>query len=179
MEPAQLFCRQATLADAQTIAEIHVATWQAAYKAFFPADYLANLSVQGRRQMWERLIKANSSQARLLVAGFGDEIKGFVAAGPARGVDPALNWGEVSAIYVDPSAWRTPVGFTLMKSACTFLWGQGHAQIMLWVLDGNVRAIRFYERYGFVLDSSPAGVQIEQIGGVQVREHRYLLSNWV
>ncbi|MEM9776684.1 MAG: GNAT family N-acetyltransferase [Chloroflexota bacterium] len=179
MESAQFFCRRAVLEDAQTIAEIHVASWQAAYEKFFPADYLANLSVKNRRQMWERLIKADSPRAALLVAGSDDEINGFIAAGPARGLDSALNWGEVSAIYVDPSAWRTPVGYTLMESACAFLWEQNHQQIMLWVLDGNDRAIRFYERYGFVKDTSPSGVQIEQIGGVSVREIRYLLSNWV
>ena len=49
--------------------------------------------------------------------------------------------------------------------------GDGHAEAVLWVVAGNARARRFYERYGWV----PAGVErAEEVAvGVLVTEARY------
>ena len=171
-----LFCRKATLADALKIACIHVETWQVAYKDLLPANLLADLSIENRRAMWERMINADSNQARLLVAGWGDQIQGFVAAGPARDTVREANLGEISAIYVDSTAWGSSLGYRLMNDAREFLHEREHKQVQLWVLDGNERAIKFYKRFGFVRDDSEKGVKLEQMGNVTVRELRYLLT---
>jgi hypothetical protein len=41
--------RQAILEDAEAIAKVHVASWQAAYKGLMPAEFLASLSVERRK----------------------------------------------------------------------------------------------------------------------------------
>ena len=37
---------------------------------------------------------------------------------------------------------------------------RGYDQVALWVLKGNARALRFYERYGFRLDGTQAEIRI-------------------
>ena len=46
----------------------------------------------------------------------------------------------------------------------------GYDEIFLWVLEENVRARAFYERFGFVADG---GVTDTEIGGKMLREIRY------
>ncbi|MEZ4734027.1 MAG: GNAT family N-acetyltransferase [Caldilineaceae bacterium] len=70
-----------------------------------------------------------------------------------------------------PTCWGKGYGAALMTSALQSLQEQGYRIVTLWVLDGNQRAIRFYEAAGFAAD----GQTQEEIlpGGVTVRELRY------
>ena len=56
--------RLATIEDAETIATIHVCTWQTAYKAIVPAQFLAALSIQKRANMWRSGIDFFASVTR-------------------------------------------------------------------------------------------------------------------
>jgi GNAT superfamily N-acetyltransferase len=61
-------------------------------------------------------------------------------------------------LYVRASTYGTGVGFALLQEAI------GDADAYLWVLDGNDRAIRFYERQGFRCDGTtkPEDVGLER-----------------
>ena len=48
--------RLATIEDAETIATIHVRTWQSANEGIIPAQYLDSLSIQERATLWRRVI---------------------------------------------------------------------------------------------------------------------------
>jgi GNAT superfamily N-acetyltransferase len=72
-----------------------------------------------------------------------DEV-GFVA------VDPP--W--LDALYVRPEAWGTGVAVRLHDRAVEALREAGVERARLWVLEGNVRARRFYERRGWVEDGT-------------------------
>ena len=58
-----------------------------------------------------------------------------------------------------PAWWGTGVGYVLFEEAV------GDRAAYLWVLAGNDRAIRFYERQGFRLD----GTEDEHDEGLHVR----------
>jgi GNAT superfamily N-acetyltransferase len=176
MNRKDLFCRTATSLDATQIAQVHVDSWRVAYKDLLPADLLENLSVAQRSRMWDRLLAANSEKTVIYVAESGGLIVGFALAGPARETDQRLNQGEIYAIYVDGSAWGSGIGYKLMEASHHFLKQMVFSSMVLWVLDGNEQAIRFYERYGFVRDVSQQGVKIDQFGNVPVRELRYKLT---
>jgi GNAT superfamily N-acetyltransferase len=62
--------------------------------------------------------------------------------------DPQVT-GEVFAIYADPDAWGTGTVRALMGSAVAELARLGYAAAILWVLDGNDRARRFYALAGW------------------------------
>lgn len=163
--------RAATSADAQTIAEIHVATWRAAYAGVMPPEVLSGLSVERRQSQWQQWLVPAASQ-RVLVAVDRAEIVGFAAFGPSRDADAGLWTGELYALYVRPDRWGSPAGRGLWAETVAGLARGGLRAMSLWVLDQNPRARRFYEREGAKADG---GVKDEVLQGAPVRELRYRL----
>jgi len=69
-----------------------------------------------------------------------------------------------------PEAWGKGLGRALLEAATTKLRDLGYADAVLWVLDGNTRARRFYEAAGWYADGT---AKREDVGGVVVTEVRY------
>lgn len=65
---------------------------------------------------------------------------------------------EVFAIYVLAEYHGQRVGYKLMKAAVEKL--SAYKKIAVWVLKGNERAIRFYERFGFRFDGTEAQIML-------------------
>ena len=88
-----------------------------------------------------------------MLAEAGGRLIGFVDFGVCRDEDVAPGLvGELFAIYVRPDCWGRGVGLALMHEARTRLQRDGFGEVVLWVIEGNRRAIGFYERLGFVRD---------------------------
>lgn len=87
----------------------------------------------------------------ILVAKDGDNVVGFVGYGSYRD-DTLPGCGEVYAIYVLADYHGKKIGYALMNAALECLADYG--KIAVWVLKGNERAIRFYERFGFRFDGT-------------------------
>jgi RimJ/RimL family protein N-acetyltransferase len=158
--------RRATPSDARAIAEVHVATWRGAYAHVFPAQVLDSLSVDEREQLWRQSAEADS--IGIFVAETERGIVGFVSVGESRDLPGE---GELYAIYVHPDEWGSSAGTTLMKAGRDWL-EQRYSTAILWVLEDNPRARRFYEREGWVAD----GHRTDVVRGVAVPEVRYRLS---
>ena len=138
---------------------MHVRTWQAAYAHVFSAEQLAGLSVERRAEMWR--------ETPPLVAEADGEVIGFVSVGASRDDDAD---GELFAIYVHPDHWGTGAGRELIIAGEERLRGLGHFDVVLWVLDDNPRARRFYEAAGWKVDGTTRPIEIF---GIQVPEVRY------
>jgi ribosomal protein S18 acetylase RimI-like enzyme len=151
--------RPATPDDAEAVARVHVETWRAAYAHALPAEGLAGLSVTQRTEMHRRFPP--------VVAEVDGEIVGFVSVGP--GTDPDTD-GELYAIYVLPDHWGSGVGRALMRAGEERLRELGHQHAVLWVLEDNPRARRFYEAAGWTLDGTRRPIEIF---GQPVPEIRY------
>ena len=151
------------------VAAVHVRTWQAAYEGVFGAERLAVLDEQLPRRVerWERILR---DEGGVWVAEDEGQVVGFVSIGPERD-DPAL--GELYAIYVLPQAWGSGAGAALMREAVAGLREAFDGDAVLWVLEDNPRARRFYEREGWRLDG---GRKRDTFLGVEVGEVRYRLS---
>ncbi len=149
--------RPATLADADGIGRVHVRSWQTAYRGQMPQDHLDGLDPAHRAKLWRRIIgETEPSRGGVFVAvAEGDGITGFASFGPSRDgdTDPGVT-GEVFAIYADPDAWGTGTGRALMASAVAELARLGYADAILWVLDTNDRARRFYALAGWEADGA-------------------------
>ena len=148
--------RPARVGDEPDIARVHVASWQDTYRGHMPADYLAALDVGQRTEAWrQRLPAARRSRGDLLVAVSGPDIVGFAHFGPSRDrdADPGRT-GEIGAIYLQPESIGEGIGRLLMERAVAGLAGLGYMDATLWVLDGNTRARRFYERAGWTPDGA-------------------------
>jgi GNAT superfamily N-acetyltransferase len=68
-----------------------------------------------------------------------------------RDLDPAAT-GELYALYVHPDAWGDGHGSVLHEAAVKHLAANGFGSAVLWVLAGNRRGRRFYERHGWRTD---------------------------
>lgn len=157
--------------DAPGIASVHIASWQVAYRGLLPDTLLDTLSLEQRTQEWREIL-AMPRGSRTLVCLEADRIVGFVGFGPCRDDDLLQEQvGEVYAIYLLPDCWGKGYGAALLTSALEQLQDQGYQVVTLWVLDGNQRAIRFYERAGFAADGHRQEETLP--GGVEVCELHY------
>jgi len=159
----------ATPEDCRAIAEVHVLSWQFAYRNILPEAYLASLSVSEREAKWCRVIE--NQRSHVLLARVSHQVAGFVSFGASRDEDAPLRCAEVFAIYVHPAFLSAGAGRQLWLAALRQIRAEGYKTVTLWVLAGNDRAIRFYERAGFSAEPG-SGKQIE-IGGVVLDEVRY------
>jgi GNAT superfamily N-acetyltransferase len=154
--------RRATVADARGIAEIHVRAWQVAYRHAFPAERLDALSIDERAPRWRQTV----GEQTVYVAAEGETMLGWACGGPAREDESE---GELYGLYVAPEAWGRGAGRALLERVEQDL-AAGHDEAMLWVLEENPRARRFYELAGWQLDG---GRKREAFLAVEVDMVRY------
>ena len=167
------FVRPATPVDSDAIGLVHVRSWQSAYQGKIPQDYLDGLDPAHRAQVWRRILEQDqSSRGGVLVAvAESGGIAGFASFGPSRDgdTDPRVT-GEVFAIYADPGAWGTGTGRAVMSGAVAELARLGYADAILWVLDVNDRARRFYTLAGWAEDGAR---KTDGSRGFDITEVRY------
>ena len=160
--------REATVADADAIGRIQVETWRAAYSGLMPADALETASVAERQRMWRAgLSRELPPQRATFVAEAEGEVVGFASVGECR--EPGSEDGELYAIYLDQTRWGHGVGRSLLEQAERSLRDAGFEAALLWVLEGNARAIRFYERAGW----QRSGRKTDTFQGAEVVELGY------
>ena len=91
--------RSAHSDDVRGIAEVHVRSWQAAYRGQVPDSYLEGLSVEKRELVWTKALK--DQMRGVLVAEDEARIVGFASFGPVRNKEEnRLLTGEIYSIYV-------------------------------------------------------------------------------
>lgn len=167
---AGVHIRQARPADARAVEQVRVDGWRVAYAGLVGADLLAALSVTGERVA--ALTQAFAAPAPWyvdLVAEHDGVVVAMARLSPVRDddLDPATT-AELRALYVAPGTWSAGVGGRLLDEGFGRL---PHPLQVLWTLEGNARARRFYERRGFVVDG---GRKVRDLGGpsVEVRYRR-------
>jgi GNAT superfamily N-acetyltransferase len=158
--------RAAVPEDSYAVASVQVRSWQAAYRGLISQEYLDSLTPEAwaRRYTFGRM---GFQLPSTLLAVDGHAVCGLVTTGLSRGLP---NFGELMAIYVDPAHVRAGVGRLLIAAGRERLRGVGVQEAVLWVLDGNVRARRFYERDGWRFDGTH---RTSTYGGVPAAEVRY------
>jgi GNAT superfamily N-acetyltransferase len=148
--------RDARRGDELAVAEVHVRSWQEAYRGLMPDSYLDALDPRDRAGGY--IFEAGDPAAPATVLAVGEEdgkevVLGFATFCPSRDED-APDLGEVVALYVDPNRHGGGVGRLLMTEARRRLHHAGFTEALLWVLDGNARAATFYEREGWRPDGA-------------------------
>ena len=160
--------RQATILDASAIAQIHVQTWQIAYRGIVPDSYLDALSIEQRVEQWRSIL--SKSAAGTWVSEVDKEIVGWISFGQSRDQD-AHKTGEIYAIYVQSTMWRYGIGRELMALAEEQLWRSKVETITLWVLEDNVSGREFYTTLGYSFDGTK---REENTGGKMLVDYRYV-----
>jgi GNAT superfamily N-acetyltransferase len=138
--------RQAELADADGIARAHVTSWQTSYRGILPDTLLDRIDV-GQRAETRRGILRDPSVFQLVAYDLTHrDVVGFCDAGPARRAMPYD--GEVYAIYLVPYAKRYGLGRELFERVRAWLRAHDMCSMIVWVLENNHHARRFYEALG-------------------------------
>lgn len=159
--------REAVTADADAIGQVQVESWRVAYDGLIPAETIAAFDIGARQQMWrEGLSRVPRPGSATFVADLEGEVIGFSTVGASYSEE---NIGELYAIYVHPSYWGHGAGRALIERSEESLRASGFAQGLLWVLEGNERADRFYRAAGWKRD----GEKEDVFQGAQVVELRY------
>jgi GNAT superfamily N-acetyltransferase len=142
--PTGVEIRRAAPADAEALTRLHLDCWDDAYTGLMPQAILdaRREDVPARVDRWRKILPNGFTSVAEHHAG----LLGFVSAGPPR--EPSDFDIELFALYVRAAWWGTGVGHALFASAV------GDRTACLWVLEGNERGIRFYERQGFRLDGA-------------------------
>ena len=154
--------------DAGPIADVHIATWRAAYAGMIPNPVLLGLSSASECAYWRHAIAGRQSDCAVYVAAAEDgEILGYGSAGPARpnGLPFAA---EIYTLYVAPDHQGRGLGRGLLHAMFGQLRRQGHGTAMLWVLAANPARF-FYNAMGGTL----AAQRNERHFGVALDELAY------
>lgn len=146
--------------DAEALTDLHLDVWEEAYADLMPASVFAERRAgrDQRVERWRDIIAAGSSD-NLLAWSTQGRLLGFSSTGPGRdSPDDGLPPLELMGLYVRAEVYGHGVGHALCAAAI------GTEPAYLWVLDGNVRAITFYERQGFGFDGAtkPEDVGLER-----------------
>jgi len=155
--------------EADTLATLHVITWQEAYEGLLPEAYLASLAPLQRLPMWQRLL-ATPSHASVFVAELDDDVVGFACGGASSDDDAGETIGELWMIYVRRACWGLQIGRGLHDAVLADLHRRGFQEARLWVMATNARTRGWYERRGWALDARRRSVEV---WGVSVAEVRY------
>lgn len=155
------------------IADIHVQSWQTAYRGIMPDALLAEQNVVGREGMWRETLAKKSG--RLLIAiGQDDRVAGFIYLARARDVpDDRPYDGRVYALLIRPDRKRKGIGSQLLLAAFHQLSELGCRSTIVWTLEDLLASRRFYEHHGGKVVKSRLG----DFGGAELVEVAYGWEN--
>ena len=157
--------RDAREEDAEAFVRAYEASWDAMAVPLVGRKLSDLASLEDRVESFHSGLEQRSEDARLLVA---EEDEAIVGVATCVRDDETC---ELRSLYVVPGAWGTGVAERLMTSALDAMRERGATEAVLWVVESNGRARRFYEREGW----TPNGeTRASPLGPLEVRYRRAL-----
>jgi ribosomal protein S18 acetylase RimI-like enzyme len=151
-QPQSVQIKPAGPADAETIAQLSITTFRETYGAFTSAE---NMDIYAAEHFTHDRARQELSEPgfRFYLACLDDKPVGFVKLRSDRkpkGID-ALRSMEIQRIYVLQEYQGASIGKELMQLAKQIAREGGYQVLWLQVWQKNERAIRFYQKSGFVI----------------------------
>ena len=155
--------RRAQAADVPALARIHVDSWQVAYRGIVPDSFLERFTYQKREAAFRQALLDDWAETYLIEDEHEQTALGILTIGGCRDDDLDLNaTGEIWGIYLVPAYWRRGIGTWTVHEAERLLQARGYRAVVLWVLEDNTEARRFYEALGFQVDGAFKMVELGQ-----------------
>lgn len=134
---------EATPIYAEDFTYVFCKSWKEAYKNIIPQeDIQKNTNPEKRKQMFTRLML--SEDGYFFIAYDDTSPCGIVYA--RKNIENNI---EIIALYTTSNYWGKGVGKKLMDTLIETVKNGNIAKIKLWTLENNLRARKFYEKYGF------------------------------
>lgn len=168
--------RGGVASDTAAFCAVRHRSWKATYTGLMPQKRLDAMDLGASYASWWPFLRLPPTRRHgALVAGRPGIVVGLAVTGPTRDpdLDPAVT-GELSLLYLDPSAEGIGIGKRLLRAAVAKMRENGFEDQRLWVLQGNTHARSFYERNGWWTDGA---TKVDEQPGGAIVEVRYQLSN--
>jgi GNAT superfamily N-acetyltransferase len=138
--------RKATLEDVGGIARAHTASWRTSYRGVLPDAVLDRIDVSQRAASWRKVIGNPAVLTLVAYDTSQQDIVGLCDAGVSRGAHAYA--GEVYRMYFVHHARRHGLGREMFELVTAWLRSRDLASMVIWVLETNHPARRFYEAMG-------------------------------
>ena len=137
----EFIIREATADDAYGRGFVHYTAWLETYPGLMPQEFLDTVRLENRVNIAKR------HPENTLVALVDGKIVGFVSyLEEGRSHVSIFPASEIGAIYILKDYQRYGIGSALLDEALKRL---PHPSVVLFVLEGNQKAIAFYQKKGF------------------------------
>jgi GNAT superfamily N-acetyltransferase len=160
--------REAVVEDAEGIARVHTDSWQTSYRGILPDTVLDRIDVGQRAESRRKILRDRSVFQLVAYDVTHGDIVGFCDSGASRRHVPHA--GEVYAIYLAHRAKRHGIGQEMFERVQAWLVAQDMRSMIVWVLENNHHARRFYEAMGGKQSSRLPS----RVGGYPVVEVSYV-----
>ncbi len=166
--------RPATVDDAPVLAELHVRSWQWAYRGLIPDESLDTLASEFEKRIEDlrAALAEMPPDARVWVVEQDGRVAGFANTGQSHAADAGTETAEVHSLYLFPEAVGQGIGRALFAHTVADLRQRGFERAILWVLESNQRGRAFYEAAGWAPDGTG---MLEEWSGTPLREVRYCI----
>jgi len=164
--------RKVSVEETDEFVECHIKCWQAAYKGIMPDDFLNSMPSNHEKiaELFRQGINESCGYEYCCVIYNGKMI-GKLGFSKCLD-DDKTGAGEIHAIYLLDDYWDKGYGRQLMEFAMENLKEMGFREIVIWLLDENSRARRFYEKFGFEADGTTKEIDLSET----LIEIRYVLT---
>lgn len=164
-----MIVRRAELKDAEAIGRVQVKSWHTTYRGIVPDAFLDEMAYAVYASRWDGRLSDPESKLITYVAAEDDGTLFGFASGGAQRIEELDFDGELYAIYLLKEFQQRGAGRLLMQAVANDLLVCGFQTMLVWVLEANKPARRFYERLGGVY----TGIQSITIGGKELTEVAY------
>lgn len=161
--------RYANLDDSDILGKIHSEASKAGFKNIIPDDILNEVfSIERRTKRFISELTEGSPRTAIIFEK--NEPAGLISFGKSRYGDNDNSWIEIWRVYLTQKFWGSGAAKELMEWGINEILKENFVNIELWVLEENIRAIKFYEKMGFKHDNTAQTINI----GIELKELRYI-----
>ena len=128
--------------DIEQVAKIITEDWKIAYKGIIDDEYLKNLDYKDK----EKSIREKYQKQKSIVLDEEGIVKGYSRFGENR--DEEKDLAELYALYVKADERGKKIGEKLLRKTADILSKRGYKGIVIWCLEKNKNARKFYEKMG-------------------------------
>lgn len=158
--------------EAYEYTSCHISCWQSAYEGIMSDEYLSDMAAeQEQRTEWCKKALSTPGNTEFFCVMYKGRMIGRLIIGESRD-DDKPDAGEIAAIYLIKEFWDKGYGRKMMDFALETLKRRGYDEVILWVLEKNLRARHFYEKCNFVFDGRKKEIHIDK----PLIEVRYVLK---
>jgi len=145
----EITIRLAKPADAPDMAEVIIRSWEAAYRGIVPDDYIWEKNAT-RLEFYQRTI-TDENKTFYVIQADGSTV-GVMSFGEPGDETKRASLHELWSLYLHPERQRRGIGTQAMDFVLAEARRLGKKELLVWVLEDNVNAIKFYTKCGFSPD---------------------------